>query len=78
MGFGIAVFFGETEVNDVHLVSTLADAHEEVVGLDITVNEVARVDVLNARDLENGLVRRLYEYRKHFYQLIGEEEDSLK
>ena len=66
MGFGIAVFFGETEVNDVHLVSTLADAHEEVVGLDITVNEVARVDVLNARDLENGLVRRLYEYRKHF------------
>lgn len=36
---GVTVLLGETEIDDVDLVSTLADAHEEVVGLDITVDE---------------------------------------
>ena len=51
MGLGVAVFFGEPKVDDIDLVTPLADAHEEVVWLDVAVNEVARVDVLYARDL---------------------------
>lgn len=61
---GVTVLLGETKVDHVDLVSALADAHQEVVGLDVTVNEVARVNVLDARDQlvgekENGLEREL-------------------
>lgn len=51
MRLGVAVLLGETEINHVDLVAALADAHEEVVGLDVAVNEVTRVDVLDARNL---------------------------
>lgn len=51
MGLGIPVLLGETEVDDVDLVPSFPDAHEEVVGLDIPVDKVARVDVLDTRDL---------------------------
>jgi hypothetical protein len=47
---GIAVLLGQTEINDVNLVAALANAHEEVVRLDITVDEGLGVDVLNAGD----------------------------
>lgn len=61
---GVAVLLGQTEVDDVDLVSTLANAHEEVVGLDITVNEGLGVDVLDTRnqlvgEQEDGLEREL-------------------
>jgi hypothetical protein len=52
VGLGITIFLGQTEVDDVHLISTLANAHQEVVGLDVTVDEVARVDILDTRDLQ--------------------------
>lgn len=48
---GVAVLFGETKVNDVDLIAALAHAHEEVVWLDVTMDEIARVDVFDARDL---------------------------
>ena len=35
----VTVLLGQTEIDDIDLVTTLADAHEEVVGLDITVDE---------------------------------------
>lgn len=47
----VSELFRETEIDDINLISTLADAHEEVVWLDVTMNEVARVDVLDARYL---------------------------
>ena len=50
VSLGVAVLLGETKVNDVDLVSTLANAHEEVVGLDITVDKRLGVDVLDAGD----------------------------
>jgi hypothetical protein len=34
-----------------YLVTALSNPHEEVVGLDVTMNEVARVDVFHAGDL---------------------------
>jgi hypothetical protein len=59
VGLRVAVLLRETKVDDVDLVPTLADAHEEVVGLDIAVDEVARVNVLDAGDLkrEKGVSR---------------------
>jgi len=39
MGFGVAVFFGETKVDYVDLVSAFADSHEEVVWFDVAVDE---------------------------------------
>jgi hypothetical protein len=53
VSLGVTVLLGETEVNDVDLVATLADAHEEVVRLNITVNEGLGMDVL---DTGNQLV----------------------
>jgi len=50
VGLGVPVLLGETEVDHVDLVAPLADAHEEVVGLDVTVNEALGVDVLDAAD----------------------------
>lgn len=47
---GITVFLGETEVNHVDLVAALADTHEEIVGLDVAVDKVARVNVFDTRD----------------------------
>jgi hypothetical protein len=35
----VAVLLGQTEINDVNLVAALADAHEEVVGFNITVDK---------------------------------------
>ena len=50
VSLGIAVFLGQTKVNNVNLVAALANAHEEVVWLDITVDEGLGVDVLNSGD----------------------------
>lgn len=46
----VAVLLGETKVDHIDLVSTLANSHEEVVGLDITVDEGLGMDVLDAGD----------------------------
>jgi hypothetical protein len=50
VSLGVTVLLGETEIDNVDLVATLADAHEEVVRLDITVDEGLGMDVLNAGD----------------------------
>lgn len=39
MSLRVAVFLGQAEVDDIHLVSPLADPHQEVVGFDVTVDE---------------------------------------
>lgn len=50
VGLGITVLLGKTKIDNVDLVSTLPNAHKEVVGLDISVNERLGVDVLNTRN----------------------------
>jgi hypothetical protein len=47
---GVTVLLGETKVDDVDLVAALANAHEEVVRLDVAVDERLGVDVLDAGD----------------------------
>lgn len=47
---GVSVLLGETEINYIDLVTTLANAHQEVIGLDISVDEALCVDVLDSGD----------------------------
>lgn len=50
VGLWVTVFLSQTEVNDIDLVPSLANTHQEVVGLDVTVNEGFGVNVFNSRD----------------------------
>ena len=50
MGLWVTILLGQTKVNDIDLVTTLADAHQEVVRLDVTMDKGFGVDVLNPRD----------------------------
>ena len=64
VSLGVTVLLGQTKINDIDLVAPLADAHEEVVRLDITMDEGLGVDVFNAGDeligeKENSLQREL-------------------
>jgi hypothetical protein len=52
VGLRVPILLRETKVNDIDLVATLADSHQEIVRLDVTVDEVAGMDVLDARNLE--------------------------
>ena len=45
---------GKAEVDDIDVVLLLADSDQEVVRLDVSVQEVARVDKLNALELNKG------------------------
>jgi hypothetical protein len=48
MCLGIAILFGKTKINNIDLITTLSNAHQEVVRLDITVNEIFRMDIFDA------------------------------
>jgi len=50
MSLWVTVLLSQTEINNIDLVTTLANAHEEIVWLDITVDEALGVNVLNAGD----------------------------
>ena len=50
VGLWVTVFLGETKIDDIDLIASLADSHKKVVGLDITMNEGFGMDVLDAGD----------------------------
>jgi len=84
VGLGIPVLFGQTEIDHVDLVSTLADSHQKVVGLDISVDKVSRVNVFDSRDLRrrdrvSACDRSGWMYEMTVtHELVGEKEDSLQ
>ena len=51
MGLRVSVLLGKAEIDHIDLVATFPDPHQEIVRLDVTVNEVARVDVFDTRYL---------------------------
>lgn len=51
VGASISVLLGQAKVNDVNKVALLPQAHKEVVGLDISVDEVLGVYVFDTADL---------------------------
>jgi hypothetical protein len=64
VSLGVTVLLGETEIDNVDLVATLANTHQEIVRLNVTVDKVARVDVLDTGDQligkeQDGLQREL-------------------
>lgn len=64
VGLGVPVLLGQTEIDNVDLVAALANTHQEVVRLDITVDKGLGVDVLDTRnqlvgEQENRLEREL-------------------
>lgn len=44
----VTVFFCQSKVDDIDLISTLANSHQEVVRLDIPMNERFGMDVLDS------------------------------
>ena len=53
MRSGVPVLLSQTKVDDVDEVALFAQTHEKVVRLNIAVDEVFRMNVLNAVDLGN-------------------------
>lgn len=50
MSLRVTVLLGKTEINDIDLVTTFTNSHEEVVRLDITVDKRFGMNVLNTGD----------------------------
>jgi hypothetical protein len=46
MSLRVVEFLCETEIDDIDLVTTLTNAHQEIIRLDIAVNEIPRVNAL--------------------------------
>lgn len=61
---GVAVFLGQAEVDDVDQVALLAEPHQEVVRLHVSVDEVLGVDVFNPTDLGHGGEEQDLDYQK--------------
>jgi hypothetical protein len=53
MGLRVSVLLRKTKINDVGLLASLANTHRKIGGLDITVNEMTRVDMLYMRKLQH-------------------------
>jgi hypothetical protein len=51
MCLGVSELLCETEIDDIDLIATLADPHKKRVGLYVPMDEVARMDIFDARDL---------------------------
>ena len=52
MSFWVAVFFGESEIDYVDLISSFTDSHEEIVRFDVAMDEGFCMNVFNTGDLE--------------------------
>ena len=87
---GVPEALGQTKINDVYVVLLLADTNEEVVGFDISVEEVARVNKFDSLKLKSIVRFQMYKkrrrrrsLRKRFefqvtYHLIGQHQDCLE
>ena len=64
MGLRVTVLLGETKVDHIDLVAAFADTHKEIIGLDVSMDKIAGVDVLDTGDQlvgeeKNGLEAEL-------------------
>ena len=60
MRTGITILLGQAKVNDVDQVPFLPQAHEKIVRLDITMDEVLGMDVLNSTNLQRRCKMQCY------------------
>jgi hypothetical protein len=85
---GVSEALCETEIDDVYVVLFFADTNQEVIGLDISVKEVARVHKLDSLELKFNVLRFKCDLGKirnivdkgtlRSYHLVSEHEDSLE
>jgi hypothetical protein len=68
MRLWVPVLFGQTKIDHIDLVASLTDAHEEVVWLDVSVDEVTRVNVFNARNLRGN--KNSISFRNHTHCIL--------
>jgi hypothetical protein len=47
----VSVSHCEAEIDHINLIVVVADTHENVGGFDVTVDEVARVDILDVHEI---------------------------
>lgn len=50
MSLGISVFLSQTKINDIDLIAPLANAHEEIIRFDITMDKRFGVNILDSGD----------------------------
>jgi hypothetical protein len=50
-GFGVPETFSQTKIDDVDVVLLLSDSDKEVIGFDISMKEVARVNEFDSLKL---------------------------
>ena len=57
MGARVAELLGQTKVDDVDEVALLGETHQEVVRLDVAVNEIFRMYIFNAANLQDQEIK---------------------
>ena len=78
MRLRISKFLCQTEIDDVHLVAALPNAHQEIVWLNIAMDKVTRMHIFDARDLKSGLVNEACGTTTSTHQLIGQQQNSFQ
>ena len=48
MSFRVTKLLGKTKIDDIDLIASFANAHEEVVRLDVAMNEISRMYVFDS------------------------------
>ena len=74
MDFGISVLRCKTKVNN-NLVAMCANAYEKIVGLDVTVDEVMRMNILDAKDLICILKKKGITDKFNHHISVGQREE---
>lgn len=85
---GVSEALSEAEIDNINVVLFFADTNQEVIGLDISVKEVARVHKLDSLELRFNVLRFKCDLGKirnivdkgiwRTYHLVSEHEDSLE
>lgn len=52
MCIGVPEFLRQPKIDEVHDIGLVADAYDDVAGFEVTVNNVARMDVLQTTELD--------------------------
>lgn len=78
--FGVAEAFCESKIYNVYIMLFFADTDEEVIGLDIPMQEMARMHEFNALKLltHNQVRIHVFTVIELTYHLISEHEDCLQ
>ena len=69
---GIRKLLQESKIGDVNQVCMLASAYDNIAGFEVVVNEVARMDILQAMELTNSNLVQV----KALKTLLTKEKDS--